>query len=64
MDAYNRGYDAGIGDPVTGLAGTQIGLATIRRDFDQPAGSQAASFYAQAYTLNGTTVISYRGTAG
>ena len=29
MDAYNRRYNAGIGAPVTGLAGNQIGNATL-----------------------------------
>jgi hypothetical protein len=62
MDAYNRGYNAGIGDPNTGLTGNAIGLATIRRDIDLPVGSQVASFFAQAYTLGGKTIISYRGT--
>jgi len=58
MDAYNRGYNAGINLDPTVL---QIGNATIRTD-DLPVGSQAASFFAQAYTWNGQTVISYRGT--
>ncbi len=62
MDAYNRGYNAGIGDPNTGLTGNAIGLATIQRDIDLPVGSQVASFFAQAYALGGQTVISYRGT--
>ena len=61
MDAYNRGYNAGIGDPNTGLAGNRLGLATLRQDM-LPQGFQAASFFAQAYTLGGQTVISYRGT--
>lgn len=62
MDSYNRGYNAGLGDPQTGLTGTQIGTATVRTDA-LPSGYQAASFFAQAYTLsNGQTVISYRGT--
>ena len=61
MDAYNRGYNAGIGDPNTGLAGTQLGLASLRQDV-LPQGFQAASFFAQAYTLGGSTIISYRGT--
>lgn len=59
MDSYNRGgttWSAGIE-----LTGTQIGTATIRQD-TQPAGAAAASFFAQAYTWNGKTVISYRGT--
>jgi hypothetical protein len=65
MDAYNRGYNAGVKSPNAplneGLTGTQIGLATIGlRKGDLEA--QAASFFAQAYTLGGQTVISYRGT--
>ncbi len=62
MDAYNRGYNAGIKSPGAaadqGLLGSQLGLATIgiaRADVN-------ASFFAQAYTLGGKTVISYRGT--
>ena len=56
MDSYNRGYDAGIR-----LEGSQVGNATIRTDA-LPADSQSVSFFAQAYTWNGETVISYRGT--
>ncbi len=67
MDAYNRGYNEGLIVP-----GTQIGLASLGQNsliltniladgtvvrLDQPA-----SFFAQAYTWNGQTVISYRGT--
>ena len=58
MDAYNRQYNSGIGDPVTGLTGTSIGNASIgifRAD-------TSASFFAQSYTWNGQTIISYRGT--
>lgn len=55
MDSYNRGYNAGIKSPDAapneGLTGSQIGFATLRTDA-QP----------QAYTLNGETIISYRGT--
>lgn len=29
MDAYNRSYNAGLGDPQTGLPGNQIGNATL-----------------------------------
>jgi len=73
MDAYNRGYGAGIadgegptdanGNDADGLgeAGKQIGTATVR-DFDLPEGSEAAGFYAVAYEWNNKTVISYRGT--
>ena len=63
MDAYNRGYDAGIAG--LGGEGSQIGNATIGRDAEQrlsPGTAQAAGFYASAYTLNGETIISYRGT--
>src|SRR5215217_8802947 len=64
MDAYNCGYNATVGEALTGLPGNQIGNATIRRDINLPEGSQSASFYAQAYTWNGRTIISYRGTDG
>ena len=73
MDAYNRGYDAGIDG--LGESGS-IGNATLKpraalgitpleyQDW------QTASFYGQAYTLDasvggvpgGTTIISFRGT--
>lgn len=56
MDSYNRGYLPGIV-----LSGNQLGTATLRTDIGLPTGSQAASFFAQAYTWNGHTVISYRG---
>lgn len=57
MDSYNRGYLPGIA-----LSGTELGTATIRTDIALPTGSQVASFFAQAYSWNGHTVISYRGT--
>ena len=59
LDSYNRGYNPGL----TGLSeavGTQIGTATITKTTKDA--NQAASFYATAYTWNGETVISYRGT--
>jgi hypothetical protein len=79
MDAYNRGYGAGI-DPDgdgngLGVEGRSIGNATIL-DIDLPTTSQNEGFYAVAYTLeeavgegtdqiaDGTTIISYRGTEG
>jgi Protein of unknown function (DUF2974) len=69
MDAYNRGYDAGIGPRGTGLGLTgRIGNANIgdnSRVLDQvpdEGRAAAASFYAQSYTLNGETIIAYRGT--
>jgi hypothetical protein len=62
MDAYNRGYNAGMGDPISGLGGTRIGIATLRNEA-LPVGSETASFFAKAYQLdNGPTIISYRGT--
>jgi hypothetical protein len=67
MDSYNRGYNAGIKSPGAGpnegLIGTQLGLATIN-SVVLPQGFEAASFYAQTYTLNGTTIIAYRGSDG
>jgi hypothetical protein len=73
MDAYNRGYEAGI-DGLPDQGDTQIGNAKIsRRLQDVPSGFQqwaeTAGFYAISYTISGTltdldgkTVISYRGT--
>jgi hypothetical protein len=66
MDAYNRGYGAGIEDETLGSdglpdglgeAGYRIGDAVVK-DVDLPSGSQAAGFYAVAYDWNGQTVIS------
>jgi hypothetical protein len=65
MDAYDRGYNAAIGNGPDGLGGigSRLGNATvISRDNGDTA--QAASFFAQAYSWNGNTVISYRGTDG
>lgn len=67
MDAYNRGYDANIkfgtlaGTVSLDAQGTQIGNATIL-DSNGNAAAQDIGFYALAYTYNGETVISYRGT--
>jgi len=80
MDAYNRGYDAGIadgegptdanGNDADGLgeAGKQIGTATVL-NVPLPEGSEAAGFYAIAYEWtdaenNTQTVISYRAPVG
>lgn len=62
MDAYNRGY----GNPILPSTG-QIGDATIigdaiTRSNDGGARAMATGFYAIAYSWNGQTVISYRGT--
>jgi hypothetical protein len=60
LDAYNRGYGVGM----VGVDGSQIGTATVGISSSVlPVDTEAASFYAQAYTLaDGRTVISYRGT--
>lgn len=61
IDAYNRGYNASIelGD------GQTVGLATVSTDssrlFDVDT-TRDSGFFAVAYTWNGKTVISYRGT--
>ncbi|WP_253707120.1 Mbeg1-like protein [Bradyrhizobium sp. WD16] len=58
MDAYNRGYGAGLKN-----LNTSIGSASLLPTSALPDGSQAAGFFAQAYSLqDGQTVISYRGT--
>ena len=59
MDAYNRGYSAGISG--LGNAGSALGSATML-NVPLPQGSQAAGFYAVAYQVGGQTIISYRGT--
>jgi hypothetical protein len=76
MDAYNRGYNAGIKSPGAGqregLTGSQIGNATVGARSNNNANSPdvAASFFAQSYSfgdnapagLANQTIISYRGT--
>jgi len=52
MDTYNRGYNSAI----VALTGTSIGNATIN-SVPLPTEAQAASFYAQSYTLDGMTII-------
>ncbi len=68
MDAYNRGYGAGIADggkeDIDGLGriGSHIATATVTSDNNSTT-AQAAGFYAVAY--NDATygkIISYRGT--
>ena len=62
MDSYNRGFGAGVSG-LSQAAGTQIGIATVIRNSEDPDGAaQAAGFYAYAYSWNGETIISYRGT--
>lgn len=58
MDAYNRGYNAGV----IGFDATAIGDVAF---FDDMGGAdaQAIGFYAAAYQLaDGSKIISYRGT--
>lgn len=73
LDVYNRGYNAGIEDGgssnVDGLGESgRIGDAIILSRADVGVTNQqydawkAAGFYAVSYSLNGQTVISYRGT--
>jgi hypothetical protein len=59
LDSYNRGYKPGVQ-----LGGNQIGNAVLGLRSDVSAGSAevTASLFAQSYTWNGTTVISFRGT--
>ena len=59
MDAYNQGYGVGINN-----VGPQIGDATIAMQSDTIPGNLPfqSGFYAVAYTYNGQTIISYRGT--
>jgi hypothetical protein len=69
MDAYNRGYGAGINDAGSndqdglGEAGFVGNAHILSRpsEIDYSAW-QAAGFYGVAYDWNGQTVISYRGT--
>jgi hypothetical protein len=56
MDAYNRADGAGLK-----VSGVQLGNATVRTDA-LPGGSQSSGFFAQVYTWNNETIISYRGT--
>ena len=64
MDAYNRGYGAGINfGPESNAVGTQIGTAIISRTtLSTDTASVSASFAATAYNWNNHQIISYRGT--
>jgi hypothetical protein len=62
MDAYNRGYDAGINTLPSNTDGSvKIGSAKIIDDRGDTS-AQAIGFYAVAYDYSGETIISYRGT--
>ena len=60
MDSYNRGYNTGVNLGEN----TQIGTASISNQLLDQAllSAKTAGFFAFAYTYNGETVISYRGT--
>ena len=68
LDAYNRGYGAGI-EGLSDEPGTKVGPASIL-NFHLPEGAQSAGFYAIAYKLDeaveglpkDSVIISYRGT--
>lgn len=68
MDAYNRGYGAGIDTPeLSDAEGTKIGIYTVSKTSTilGPNVDQSAGFYAVAYDSNNdgkTDIISYRGT--
>jgi hypothetical protein len=74
MDAYNRGYDAGLAN--LGQKDSKVGAATIENDSSILIAAngetvhESAGFYALSYNIGadgpeglaGKTVISYRGT--
>jgi hypothetical protein len=69
MDAYNRGYNAGVGGASVGLGlSGRVGNASIEvnsQSLDTTPGenrAEAASFFAISYTWGNETIISYRGT--
>ena len=74
MDAYNRGYGAGISG-LSQAEGTKVGSATIEKNAEDALDegtAKAAGFYGISYKITdgsginglntGDTVISYRGT--
>ena len=72
MDAYNRGYNAGLvfgSDPNNSVAipnVTQIGNYTVYATSTSAFSTgidQSSGFYAISYIYNGEVIISYRGTA-
>ena len=68
LDAYNRGFGAGLEDRETGLTNEGIGSATIQRREDLGVDKQIydqwkdVGFHAEAYDTPYGTVIAYRGT--
>ena len=63
MDSYNRRYGQGV-NGLSAVPGTQLGAATVLDDSILRLGAESAEtgFYASAYSWNGRTYISYRGT--
>jgi hypothetical protein len=59
LDAYNRGYDAGLAG--SNAVPAAIGNAIVDDDKGDAA-AIAESFYAVAYEMSGEIIISYRGT--
>lgn len=57
LDAYNRRIDQQII-----LSGNAVGNAEIFKDSVNYLEEPEDSFFAQTYTINGRTIISFRGT--
>ncbi|MCC6598007.1 MAG: hypothetical protein IT559_04385 [Alphaproteobacteria bacterium] len=63
MDAYNRGYDASIDLGVKDKNGNYLSIGNATIDDDKgDAAAQSIGFYALAYSYDGSTIISFRGT--
>jgi hypothetical protein len=63
MDAYNRGYNEGIAlDTVEGVTYLGDALIVSQSDIDENSSGVNIGFYALAYSYNGETIISFRGT--
>lgn len=69
LDAYNRGYNAGIElDPTATGLGRAAFFSLLGEDAVEnlepgsDGDARAASFYARAYSYNGEIIIAYRGT--
>ncbi len=62
MDSYNQGYGEGIKHGKTQIGTAEKGIESDTEISAITSASAAAGFYAAAYTYDGGTVISYRGT--
>ena len=70
MDAYNHGYNAGITLTTTSIGNAVIDRTSSDLGYVDPSVDpenlkfldQSTGFYAVAYSYNGETIISYRGT--